>query len=383
MMTSLITVEELNLQIKNIIESEWPKNIKLKGEIKNMRPSKNNLYVVITDKKSEPRTIFHEIRAVIWNWAFSRDDDILGIKEGEEYEIYGKIDVYSKNGSIQIVINKLKPIGMGKQFAEMLKVKNKLEKDGLFDKKNKSKLPSTINKIGILTAAEGAAVTDILTVLKKNDFGGTVIIKDCIVQGNKCPYSVITGIIWFEKKDIDVLIITRGGGSDSDLMGYSDESLVRSIAISKHVTISAIGHERDNVLSDRVADYRAATPSVAAELVSKHWSKEKEVYNTIRKRVLELKDFFVNKKLTHINNRLKRMSDEMLKSNADDVKNKIQDEKNTMINMLRNIKDQIHLMNSASISIIDENGMAVTTLEQFNKSKGKMTIHFIDGMASI
>ena len=245
------SVSELNAEIRNCLIAEFNKTINIVGEIANYKNSNGNAYFVIKDDESS-------INCTIWK------NNNNNLKNGLNVTAIGKITTYLKMGTYQLNTYKVVINGVGDIQEKYEKLKLEFEKE--LDNKLKTKY---INNIGIITAETGAALQDILYVLKSKNFNGNVYIRNCIVQGAQCPDSVCAGIAYFvnNKIDIDVLLVTRGGGAIEDLMGFSDESVVKAFYECNICTISAIGHEIDYMLSDYAADVRAPTPSIAADII--------------------------------------------------------------------------------------------------------------------
>ena len=185
----------------------------------------------------------------------------------------GNIEFYSKNGNINFLCNHIELVGEGLILKKLETLKQKYTDMGYFI--NKKKFPENIKSIGIVTATSGAALQDILFVLNSNKFDGSIYIKNSPVQGVDCPKGICSGIKFFNEflnksgNKVDLIMITRGGGSIDDLMGFSDSSVIEEIHKSDLFVMSAVGHEVDNMLSDYVADIRAPTPSIGAEMISK------------------------------------------------------------------------------------------------------------------
>lgn len=246
------TVSDINNLVKKTLQKDFKNQIIVEGEISNLKVSGQHTYLNLKDASSSISVIF-------WNTKLTN-------KHGDNVSITGKIDYYTKNGYTNIIGNAIKNIGIGDLHIEYEKLKNNYEKKGYFN--NRKSLPETVKKIGIITSDKGAALQDFLYVLNKNKFMGEVLIYDCIVQGPKCPMSIVKGINHFNNtNDLCLIIITRGGGSFEDLMGFSHPTVIEAIYNSDKYIISAVGHEVDNMLSDYVANYRAPTPSIAAEVV--------------------------------------------------------------------------------------------------------------------
>jgi exodeoxyribonuclease VII large subunit len=245
------TVSDINNLVKKALQKDFKNQIIVEGEISNLKVSGQHTYLNLKDASSSISVIF-------WNTKLTN-------KHGDNVSVSGKIDYYTKNGYTNIIGNAIKNIGIGDLHIEYEKLKNNYEKKGYFN--NRKSLPGSVKKIGIITSDKGAALQDFLYVLNKNKFMGEVLIYDCIVQGPKCPISIVKGINHFNNSNVELIIITRGGGSFEDLMGFSHPTVIEAIYNSDKYIISAVGHEVDNMLSDYVANYRAPTPSIAAEVV--------------------------------------------------------------------------------------------------------------------
>lgn len=254
----IYSVHELNLEIKNVIAVNYTAKIKVEGEISNYKLSHKNIFFTLKDTDSK-------IDVVCWGNSISGD-----LENGKQVIVTGKVSCWDKQGSYQITASKIEIKGIGDLYSLFLKLEKKYRTAGYFDQENKKLLKEHLNKIGIITALEGAALKDLLYVLEKNRFHGEVYIKGCIVQGKDCPKSVADSIKDMDKMNLDVIIITRGGGSYEDLFGFSHKYVIEAIYEAKTCIISAIGHEVDTMLSDYVADIRAPTPSVAGEIVALH-----------------------------------------------------------------------------------------------------------------
>ena len=265
-----LTISELGVIIKNLIENNVNKNIKIIGELSSVKRSGKHIYTSIKDNDSVIDVIF-------WNQFYFSN------KEGDKVVIKGKLNYYSKTGKVNFIGIEIEAVGLGELYIEYQKNYDQFKQNGFFD--NKKDLPINIHSIGILTAKEGAALQDILYVLNKNSYCGKVYIYNCVVQGPKCPSSIVEGIKFFKKNKnikIDILLISRGGGSLEDLIGFSDKKVIKAINKCKIYTISAVGHEVDSMLSDFVANYRAPTPSIAAEVISKQYLEKINILEELK-----------------------------------------------------------------------------------------------------
>lgn len=393
------SVTEFNNIIKNILFSNINDKIELNGEISNLKTSSGNTYLTLKDDQSC-------IQVVLWKIGSE------GLSNGDKVIVVGKIGFYLGRGYYQINGSSIKKIGTGLLFEEYEKLKKKFEKKGYFFKSTQRvNLPTKINSIGILTASNGAALQDILYVLNSNKFDGKVYIKNCAVQGNNCSKSIVDGIKYFntfKDDNIDIILITRGGGSIEDLIGFSTKDVVKSIYKTKIYTISAVGHEIDNMLSDYAANYRAPTPSVAAEVISSINKKKYDSINSVKTKLMELHNIikFKINTMENKNHSYKKIFEIMhpeniINSNLDKlgiIKNNFKmsivnninlysDKINKLYYQNDKFNNSIHLNNGYSM-ITDEHNNIISTCDDFiktiknNKNK-KLNILFKDGTVNL
>ena len=261
------TVTELNSSIKKIIEGSLFR-IKVKGEVSQLtRHSSGHIYCTLKDNTET-------ISAVCWRTKVANLSFIP--KEGESIILEGKVTTYSPQSKYQVIIESIEYEGEGSLLKTLEEIKKRLLKEGLFDSKNKKKIPYLPSKIGVITSETGAVIRDIIHRIKDR-FPVELILFPVNVQGNLAVIQIIDAIELanIQKNqgnkhfDLDLLIIARGGGSLEDLMPFNNEQLVHSIYKSKIPIISAVGHETDITLCDFVADLRVPTPTAAAEEVRK------------------------------------------------------------------------------------------------------------------
>ncbi|WP_415893459.1 exodeoxyribonuclease VII large subunit [Neptuniibacter sp. PT8_73] len=255
-----ISVSELNRQARTLLERSFL-TIQVEGEISNfVRPSSGHWYFTLKDDKAQVRCAMFKNR----NQVLSKQP-----KQGDKVIVRAKVSLYEGRGDYQLICDFLEPAGSGQLQVAFEELKNKLLKEGLFDRKQKQALPEHPKHIGIVTSPTGAAVHDILTVLKRRFPGLPVTIYPTAVQGEDAPQQICKAIILAEAHQVcDVLVVGRGGGSLEDLQAFNNEQVARTLFDCEIPTISAVGHEVDVVITDFIADIRAATPSAAAELVS-------------------------------------------------------------------------------------------------------------------
>lgn len=253
----IYSVSEITQKIKKEIDSiGW---VWIRGEVSNLNyHSSGHIYFSLKDEESV-------LKAVI----FSSQAQHLEYKleDGRVFQIYGKIDIWQRGSQYQIITEKVIPGEIGKFYLRFQEIKERLEKKGLFDREYKKVLPEFPERIGIITSSAGAAIHDVLKIIKKRSPYTRVIIRPTLVQGDEAAPDIISAIREFnEYKDVDLVILTRGGGSIEDLWVFNKEEVAYAIFESKIPIISAIGHESDFSISDFVADKRAATPTEAAEI---------------------------------------------------------------------------------------------------------------------
>ena len=232
--------------------------IYLKGEISNFKAhSTGHLYFSIKDENSK-------INAIMFN----RNASNLKFNpiEGTKVLVAGRVSVYESTGSYQIYVEEMLEDGVGNLYVAFEQLKEKLTKEGLFDKKYKKAIPSIPSRIGIVTAPTGAAIKDILSTIKRRFPICETILFPSLVQGDNAALDIVKNIKLADEYNLDVLIIGRGGGSIEDLWPFNEEIVARAIFDAKTPIISAVGHEIDFTISDFVSDMRAPTPTGAAEM---------------------------------------------------------------------------------------------------------------------
>ncbi|MDD5044890.1 MAG: exodeoxyribonuclease VII large subunit [Candidatus Omnitrophica bacterium] len=278
--THIYTVSELSKDIKLILENTFPE-VWVEGEISNFSaPPSGHLYFTLKDEAS-----------VLSAAMFSRaaKDLKFKIEDGLKAVCFGKVSAYGARGQYQIIVEKIEPKGVGGLQLALEQLKKKLEKEGLFSSEHKRPIPYLPSKIGVVTSLAGAAIRDILKVLDRRFSDTQLIISPAQVQGETAKNEIAQAILDLNRLNenlasterIEVMIVGRGGGSMEDLWAFNEEIVARAIYNSKIPVISAVGHERDWTIADLVADVRAPTPSVAAELVMPKKEELRDKVNTL------------------------------------------------------------------------------------------------------
>ncbi|KGI56569.1 exodeoxyribonuclease VII large subunit [Campylobacter sp. MIT 97-5078] len=252
-------VSELNLKAKSLLEAHF-ENISLSGEVSKITfHGSGHWYFDLKDEKSS-------ITCAMFKGFNSKLD--FKPKVGDFLELNGFVSLYAESGRYQFIAKDMKNSGFGDLEAQFLALKEKLEKEGLFETIHKKPLPNFPSKIALITSLTSAALQDMLKLInQKGYFLAQIYIFNALTQGSIAPNSLIRALQRADEYGFDLIIIARGGGSREDLFCFNDEGLARAIFHAKTPIISAIGHEIDYVISDFVADFRAPTPSAAIDLV--------------------------------------------------------------------------------------------------------------------
>lgn len=255
----IFTISEINRIIKQLVEGQFP-GMWVEAEISNFKHhTSGHMYLTLKDEKSQINAVF-----------FSRANQGLKfeLKDGLKILAFGKISVYEPRGQYQLYIERVEPRGMGALQLAFLQLKERLEKEGLFDPAHKKQIPMFPSCVGVVTSPTGAAIRDILNVVNRRFHGTAVLLCPVRVQGEGAAQEIAEAIrLMNQQKGLDVLIVGRGGGSLEDLWAFNEEIVARAVYDSTLPIISAVGHEIDWTICDMVADLRAPTPSAAAELV--------------------------------------------------------------------------------------------------------------------
>ncbi len=285
-------VVELTRLIKSTLES-CVGSVWLEGELSNVRrPQSGHYYLTIKDESAQISGVL--FRGNQRGLTFQPVDGLL-------VRAYGDISVYERSGNYQIIIRRIEKSGKGELQEQFEKLKQKLLKEGLFDKSLKKPVPALPQHIGVVTSGTGAAIRDILNVISRRFPNLHLQLYPVKVQGAEAAKEIAGAIAYFDKKkDMDVIIVGRGGGSMEDLWAFNEEVVARAIAACRIPVISAVGHEIDFTISDFVADLRAPTPSAAAELVvGRKKEYEKNISEMERRLLMTLRE-----KITCLRNRL-------------------------------------------------------------------------------
>ena len=275
----VLTVSELTQEIRDLLEDHFP-DLWVEGEISNLRiPPSGHIYFTLKDDSSQIRAVIFKMQAR--NLRFIP-------KDGMQILCRGRVSLYEKRGDYQLILESMEPKGIGALQLGFLQLKERLEKEGLFDPAHKRPIPILPQKIGVVTSPTGAVIQDMLRIIQRRFENVHILLYPVRVQGEGASSEIAQAIVYFsDESDVDVMIVGRGGGSLEDLWSFNEEPVARAIYRSKIPVISAVGHETDYTIADFVADVRAPTPSAAAELVVKD---KRELIHTLYHLVTRLEN---------------------------------------------------------------------------------------------
>ena len=296
----IISVTELNKLAKSLLENGIPK-LWIEGEISNLaRPASGHIYFSLKDETSQIRCAWFKQRQSI---------NANDISDGMKMLALGKISLYQPRGEYQFIIEKMETAGEGDLKRKYEELKQKLFNEGLFDREKKLQIPKLPKKIGVITSPSGAAIRDVLSILKRRFPLLPIVIFPITVQGDNAAPDIENALKKANlRADCDVLILTRGGGSLEDLWAFNEEIVARAIHTSKIPIISAIGHETDTTIADFVSDIRAPTPSGAAEIVTPDQSELLKLLETMSRRIEHEINQYINSKSQSMDWLSKRLS---------------------------------------------------------------------------
>lgn len=411
------SVSDLVISIKNLLEDQF-QEVFVEGEVTNLSlSSSGHWYFNLSDASSSISCALFKLEAL-------RNPLIRNLKDGDKIIILGPVSVYQKRGSFQVIVKRLFPAGVGQLKIQLERLKSKLSQEGLFDLDKKKSIPKFPKRIAIITAEHGAALQDFLNVYKRRSLWQDILIIPSLVQGDGAAKKLLMALKTAQKiEGIDVIVLTRGGGSLEDLWAFNDEDLVREISNCPIPVISAVGHEVDYTLCDFVADHRSETPSAAAEFLSQphtelksrlyfchtHLKSEmikiQQRFQIIREKshpsemIHLIKKNFIQAQLKLSQVRLMDRGFELMGLNEkrrelDELEMRIKHTSEVKINSWKDkliryeqvltAIDPKRVLNRGYSYIQDDNKMVITNFSDFQKLKDKtqINIHFKDGIGN-
>jgi exodeoxyribonuclease VII large subunit len=273
------SVSEITDYLRGVLEGDPElQGIWVKGEVSNMsRAASGHWYFTLKDKDSQ-------IKCVMWRSAVSRQS--ITPRDGDALEVFGRITLYAPRGEYQIQAERVRPVGMGDLYLRFEELKATLQAEGLFDPERKRPLPLFPTRIGVVTSPDAAAFQDVQNVLRRRFPLGEIVLSPALVQGADAPPTIVRALERLNRfRQMDVILLCRGGGSIEDLWCFNDERVARAVAASTIPVVTGVGHEVDFTIVDFVSDYRAPTPSAAAEVITQYCAVD-----DLRARVDEIQD---------------------------------------------------------------------------------------------
>lgn len=274
---AILTISEINRLARIALEKHLP-SCWIRGELSNMvRAASGHWYFTIKDASASARCVMFRARNQFVDWP---------AREGDRIEIRAQASLYEARGDFQLIVEAMRKSGQGNLYEAFLRLKEKLQGEGLFDAERKQHVPAVPHSIGIVTSPQAAALRDVLTTLKRRWPLARVILYPCLVQGDSAPAQMQQALLLANQRaETDVLLLVRGGGSLEDLWAFNDEALARTVATSRIPIICGVGHETDFTIVDFVADLRAPTPTGAAQMATPAASDVGERIIGLRKRL--------------------------------------------------------------------------------------------------
>ncbi len=384
----IYSVSGLNHFVKGLLEREKElQDVWVKGEISNFKHHKGrHMYFVLKDDSSEINSVMFRSK--------NRDLDFEP-EEGMEVICRGDITLYVDRGRYQIVVKEMMVGGIGELYLAYEKLKEKLSEEGLFDDEHKKAIPFLPKKVGIVTSGEGAALEDMLRTLKERFENIDIVVSPAKVQGEDAAKDIAESIKKLDEMDVDVVIIGRGGGSIEDLWSFNEEILARAVFEAETPIVSAVGHETDFLISDFVADERAATPTSAAELVvpikselkSKVRDQKRRARTAMRNIITNYREKLKNLSTSPVLQNPKRMLEDRyqkLDENTERIDILLERYLERYKEDLSNKKDRLNALSPVQTMkrgysiVMDDQKKVISSVDEVEK-EDLLSIHLIDG----
>lgn len=357
-------VSEITRDIRGVLESQFA-SVWIEGEVSNFKHhSSGHMYFTLKDEAAQISAVF-----------FAKANQFLKfeLKDGLHVICIGRISVYDQRGQYQIYVQRIEPKGLGALQLAFLQLKERLEQEGLFAPERKKEIPLYPNRIGLVTSPTGAAIQDMLKIFKRKKFGLEIYFCPVRVQGDGAANEIRKGIEALNRfESLDLIIVGRGGGSLEDLWAFNEEIVARAIVGSKIPVISAVGHEIDWTIADFVSDFRAHTPTAAAEKVVMHWDELEQrikqscdrmknsmshLLNIKKEELTNAKDSYAFRQPMVYVNQLCQRVDEMLRQMQNYLKGIFQEKK-------QNLRNWAGKLDALSPLAILERGYSITFNEE-------------------
>ncbi|MBS3817104.1 MAG: exodeoxyribonuclease VII large subunit [Candidatus Thermoplasmatota archaeon] len=374
---NIYSVSDLNLYVKSLLRRDDEiQDVWVKGEISNFTHHEGkHMYFVLKDEKSE-------IDCAMFR-SHNKDIDFEP-EEGMKVLCRGDVGLYIPRGQYQLVIKEMMVGGIGELYLAYEQLKERLEEEGLFEEEHKKELPFLPKKVGIVTSEEGAALQDMMRILQNRFENIDIILAPALVQGEGSAQSIVSAIRRLDDRDLDVIIVGRGGGSIEDLWSFNEEKVARAIFDAETPIVSAVGHETDFLISDFVADERAPTPTGAAEIVvPKRSELEKKLEEHERRAMTALSNIIqgFKERLNKLKRRpvfqkpeiLLEEKYQRLDKNFDDLLNNIKNFTRESRQRLKGQKERLEALGPLQTMergysiVVDEDGEVITSVAEIEK----------------
>lgn len=389
MARKVYTVNQLNKYLRQRFEEDIIlQDIMIKGEISNFKVhSSGHCYFTLKDNLSGIKCVAFRSNAMRFRFAPQNGMKVIAT---------GYVSVYERDGNYQLYVHMLTPEGVGELALALEQLKEKLNKEGLFEAQYKQELPFYARKIGVVTSRTGAVIRDICHVAKRRNPQVEILLYSVLVQGENASQEIVQGIEFFNKKcPVDIIIVGRGGGSLEDLWAFNEENVIRAIFASKIPIISAVGHETDYTLADLVSDVRAATPSQAAELavverdslINYIESLERELQQKTLTRLINKRnqlELILKHSVLSNPERLLQVKQQRLDLLTERLQKCVQDKYQKKIHQLDLLNEKMRVLNplntlNRGFSLLSQNNRYIKSIKQIDKDKN-LNIQLSDGL---
>lgn len=389
MARNIYTVKQVNSYIKNMFTQDFMLNrIYVKGEVSNCKyHTSGHIYFSLKDESGTIACVM---------FAGQRGGLSFHMREGQQIIVLGSVNVYERTGSYQLYAQEIRLDGEGTLYEKYQMLKQELEEMGMFAPEYKKAIPRYAKRIGVVTAPTGAAVRDIMNISARRNPYVQLLLYPAQVQGEGAKESIVRGIRMLETKNVDVIIVGRGGGSIEDLWAFNDECVARAIFDCQVPVISAVGHETDVTIADYVADLRAPTPSAAAELAVWDYRQlqgyldecrlrmNRSMTGTIRINRLRLKELDVRLSYLHPRHKLQDQQQRLIELEEELrtlMKDRVKEARHRLAIQIEKLNglSPVRKLNQGFAYVEEADGGVVKSIRQVEKSD-ELTVYVTDGL---
>lgn len=389
MARNVYTVKQVNSYIKNMFTQDFMLNrIYVKGEVSNCKyHTSGHIYFSLKDESGTIACVM---------FAGQRGGLSFHMREGQQIIVFGSVNVYERTGSYQLYAQEIRLDGEGTLYEKYQMLKQELEEMGMFAPEYKKAIPRYAKRIGVVTAPTGAAVRDIMNISARRNPYVQLLLYPAQVQGEGAKESIVRGIRMLETKNVDVIIVGRGGGSIEDLWAFNDECVARAIFDCQVPVISAVGHETDVTIADYVADLRAPTPSAAAELAVWDYRQlqgyldecrlrmNRSMTGTIRINRLRLKELDVRLSYLHPRHKLQDQQQRLIELEEELrtlMRDRVKEARHRLAIQIEKLNglSPVRKLNQGFAYVEEADGGVVKSIRQVEKGD-ELTVYVTDGL---